>query len=177
MQRSALLWRNCSVYITTAERPDRTMELTLYCAVPFYSNNLERRHELIIRNAADIVETLLRDESSSSRTNKQTKPGLAELTYRRRRPSTSRSSRRSARRTQPELSQREGPPPPLVTPSHSPSQEVEKWRNVGSSLRQIADNFGAGLRRTGGQPVSCSDGLMSALITFLLWKLVKKTFI
>ena len=158
------------------------MDLTLYCAVPFYTNNLERRQELIIRNAADIVETLLRDESSSSRTTKPSKPkpGLAELTYRRRRrPGTTRSSSRSPRATQPELSQREGPPPALVTPGHSqsPSQEVEKWRNVGSSLRQIADNFGAGLRRPGGQPVSCSDGLMSALITFLLWKLVKKTFI
>ena len=72
------LWRNCSVYMTTAERADRTMDLTLYCAVPFYSNNLEGRHELIIRNAADIVETLLRDESTGGRTNKPTKPGLAE---------------------------------------------------------------------------------------------------
>ena len=155
------------------------LTLPLYCAVPFYSNNLERRQErqeIIIRNAADIVETLLRDESS--RTTK-IKPGLADLTSRRRRrPSTTRSSRRSARRTQGELSPA---PPPLteetsqMTPSHS--QEVEKWRNVGSSLRQIADNFGAGLRKTGGQPVTCSEGLLSAVITFLLWKLVKKTFI
>ena len=154
------------------------MELTLYCAVPFYSNNLDQRHQIIISNAADIVDSLLRAES---RTNK-TKPALPDLTDRRRRPSNARSSRRSTRRKQVELSpgrKTEGPPPPLrvetslVTTSHS---EVEQWRNVGTSLRQIADNFGAGLRRTGGQRVNCSDGLMSAVITFLLWKVVKKTF-
>ena len=165
------------------------MELSLYCAVPFYSHNMEPSHQIIIRNAADIVETLLRDENSRANKASKTKSGLAELTYRRRRPSNTRSSRRSARRTQGELSQAgntESPPPPpppltevtsLVTSSPSPSQEQEKWRHVGSSLRQIADNFGAGLRGGGGQRVSCSDGLMSAVITFLLWKLVKKTFI
>ena len=57
-----------------------------------WKNNLEGqgRHETMIRNAADIVETLLRDESSR---NTKTKSGLADLTSRRRRrPSTTRSS-------------------------------------------------------------------------------------
>ena len=76
------------------------MDLTLYCAVPFYSNNADQRHQIIVSNAADIVDSLLRAES---RTNK-TKPALPDLTYRRRRPSNARSSRRSTRRKQVELS-------------------------------------------------------------------------
>ena len=150
------------------------MELSLCCAVPFYSNNRERRHQsqIIIRNAADIVETLLRDQTRT----RKIKPALPDLTCRRR-PNTSTTTSIITKPSQAANTERPQTARTEEMSQEVGSQEVERWRNVGSSLRQIADNFGAGLRRTGGQRVSTSDGVISAIITFLLWKLVKKTFV
>ena len=60
-----------------------------------------------------------------------------------------------------------------VTPQTTPAQP---WRQLGATLRQIADKFGAGQNKS-GQTLTSTDAIMSAVVTFLVWKIVKKTFL
>ena len=135
------------------------MDLTLCCAVPFHytetNYNNHQTNQMTIREAADIVQILLRDGSCKE------KPALPLSNCRRRRPSTGSRRRRKEQRQE------------VTTANCQP----QGWGRLGTSLRIIADNFGSGQKKTGGERLSTTDGILSAIITFVFWKAVKKTFL
>lgn len=123
------------------------MSITLCCAVPFYSNTTpQHKHRQVILEAADIVEGLLRENNTKTK-------------------SRSRRSSSSGCRRGKEMTPESQTTPPVA------------WRQLGGRLRQIADKFGPGTNKTEGQRLTSTDGIMSAVITFLLWRIVKKTFL
>ena len=122
------------------------MSITLCCAVPFYSNTTPQHDRQVILEAADIVEGLLRESNTKTKSR------------------TRRSSSKVCRRGKEMTPERQTTPPVA-------------WRQLGGRLRQIADKFGPGLNKTEGQRLTSTDGIMSAVITFLLWRIVKKTFL
>ena len=128
------------------------MELALTCAVPFYSaeRTSQQTGQIVV---TDILESLWRDRTSKTKSAPRRRPSRA-------------CRRRKA------VQEQEQEQELSIT-----SSQTEDWRQLGTTLRHIADTFGGTQRETGHQRLTSTDGVMSAILTFVLWKIVKKTFL
>ena len=130
------------------------MDVALTCAVPFYSaeRTSQQTGQIVV---TDILESLWRDRTSKTKSAP------------RRRPSRACRRRKAVQEQEQEQEQELS-----IT-----SSQTEDWRQLGTTLRHIADKFGGTQRETGHQRLTSTDGVMSAILTFVLWKIVKKTFL